>query len=105
MEREQFSGYQGEVGCVCVGWAQGEKGHIFVMNDNNVQLKFHNVINYYDLNKIILKIKRKKNVHQNSALILGFHRGVCGTAALDGVLGGPPSVGKGSWALKLQGLP
>ena len=30
-------------------WARGVKGHIYTVTDNNVQLKSHNVVNYYDL--------------------------------------------------------
>ena len=42
------------------GGPQGVKGHIYLVSDNSVQLKFHNVINNYDLNK--KKIQEKKEI-------------------------------------------
>ena len=44
-DRQQFSGYQGEV----VGEAQAYRGTIiWLLTNINVELKFHNVINYLD---------------------------------------------------------
>ena len=56
-QREQFSGYQGDG-----GWrvdTRGEEAHLlWCLTNNNVQLKFHNVTNYYDHNKEINFKKR-----------------------------------------------
>ena len=47
--RELFSGYQGER--ECRGWAQDAKGTLtWWLTNRNAQLKFHNVVNYHNLN-------------------------------------------------------
>ena len=53
-QRELIGGYQGKGGLE--GWAHRVKWCTYNMTDNNVQLKFHNVVNYHNLNK---KLKKK----------------------------------------------